>query len=165
MYMLRVIEFLRAQHARIAEHYSSRVCVVESTAVDPSMLPLRTQRCSILGAMVTRTSSSIPSGMLISCNRLLVDVLPRPAAPLLPLLREDDLLLLPDDLEMEERDASPCREEEGNLLEPREPCDPRLLNIAADAHYVSMRQQMPVLKAYRHSTPLSSWRRGAPGAV
>lgn len=76
--------------------------------------------------------------MLISCNLLLADALPLPAAPLLPLLPEDGLLLLllllPDDLEKE---PSPCREEEGNLLEPREPCDPRLLDITNDDHFVS----------------------------
>lgn len=74
--------------------------------------------------------------MLISCNRLPFDALPRPAATLPLLLPEDDLLLLlmlllmPDDLE---RDPSPGREEEGNLPEPREPCDPRLLDIATDS--------------------------------
>lgn len=74
--------------------------------------------------------------MLISCNRLLFDALPRPAATFPLLLPEDDLLLLlmlllmPDDLE---RAPSPGREEEGNLPEPREPCDPRLLDISTDS--------------------------------
>ena len=67
--------------------------------------------------------------MLISCNRLDVDALPRPAGPFPP--PPDDLLLLPtDDLE-----ASLWREDEGSLLEPRLPCEPRLLDIVnAVAH-------------------------------
>lgn len=72
-------------------------------------------------------SSSIPSGILISCKRL-VEGFPRPAADPLPPPDDPLILLLPlllllvpnGDLE---RGASPCRDNEGNL--PRV-CDPRM---------------------------------------
>lgn len=101
-------------------------------------------------------SSSIPSGMLISCKRL-VEGFPRPADPLPP---PDDLLilLLPlllllvpnDDLE---RGASTCRDNDGNL--PRV-CDPRMPDIMSSkgsAVHTHRLQRCQHTHTRQHDTP------------